>query len=81
MNKKGSAFFVYMMMGVLFFVLGMALAPALTDTSNEARTELNCSITNDSNYKAVCYQIDSMSPFYVGILFSLGGLILARIVT
>ena len=81
MNKKGSAIFVYLMVGVLFFILGLALAPALTQTTGEAQTDLNCSSATISNQdKAVCYQMDSLTPFFTAILFGLGGLVLTKII-
>jgi len=81
MNKKGMAFLIYFMIGVVCFVLGMALAPSLTETSNEAQTALNCSSSSISNQdKAVCYQMDVTPPFYIGILFGIAGIILTRMV-
>jgi len=83
MNKKAQiSIFVYFMIGVIFFVLGMALAPALTQTSNEAQTELDCTNSSISNEnKAICYQVDVIPPFYIGILFGLSGIILSRMAT
>ncbi len=80
-SKKGSAALVYIMLGIVFFLLGMALAPALTGTSNESREEMHCSWTNITNQdKAVCTQLDVISPFYIAILFGLSGIILSRVV-
>jgi len=83
-NNKGSAIFVYFMIGIVLFVLALALAPVLTDTTDEARSTslLNCSDSSISNQdKAVCYQLDSIPPFYLAILFGLGGLVLSRIIS
>lgn len=82
MNKRGTVALVYLMLGVLFFLLGMALAPALTDTTNQARDSdnLDCSNASISNQdKAICYQVDTFPPLFIGILFGFGGLILARL--
>ena len=83
MNRKAQVtIFVYFMIGLIFFVLGMALAPALTQTSGEAQTELNCtssSITNEE--QAICYQMDVMPSLYIGVLFGLGAMVLTRMVT
>lgn len=80
MNKKGSPAFVYFMIGILLFLLGLALAPALTTTSSEAQTQLDCTNSSISNQdKAVCYQMDTFSPLWIGVLFGLGGIILTRL--
>ncbi len=82
MNKKGLAMMVYFMIGVVCFLLGMALAPVLTQTSGEAQTELNCSSSSITNQdKAVCYQMDVIPPFYIGILFGISSIILTRLVS
>lgn len=81
-NKKGVAAFFYFMIGVLFFVLGMALAPALTKTTDESRStsQLNCSNNSISNQdKSVCYQLDAIPPVYVGIIFGFAGIIITRL--
>ena len=80
MNKTGSVFFVYFMLGIVFFLLGLALAPALTQTSGEVQEELDCTNESISNQnKAICYQTDSMPPLYIGVIFGFGGLILGRL--
>jgi len=83
MNKKAQvSIFVYFMIGILCFVLGMALAPSLTQVSHESYISMNCSNSTISNQdKANCYQIDTFPPFYIGIIFGLGGIILTRVVT
>ncbi len=82
MNNKGVAAFYYFMMAILFFWLGLALAPALTDTTNEAQNELDCSNSSISNQdKSVCYQVDSISPIYIAVIFGLGGILFTRLIT
>lgn len=79
-DKRGQIVFVYFMIGVLFFVLGMAIAPALTDTSNEVQGNLDCDNASISNQdKSVCYQVDSMAPLFIGVIFGFGGILLARV--
>lgn len=84
MNKKGQAnIFVALMLGILFFLIGLAIAPALTEISNEARdnTNLDCANTSITNQdKAICVQIDTMPPLYVGIIFGLAGLLIGRVI-
>lgn len=82
MNNKGSVVFVYFMLGIVFFVIGMALAPALVDTSGEAQTELNCANSSISNQdKSVCYQVDSFPALWLGVMFGFGGILLGRLIT
>jgi len=84
MNKRGFAVFFSLMIGVLFFILGLALAPSISKAAGESMStsELNCS--NDSisqQDKAVCTQIDLMTFLYTGFIFGLAGFVLASIVT
>lgn len=83
LNKKGSNVFVYLMIGVVFFILGLALTPALTDITNEATstTQLNCSNTSISDQdKAICTSIDIQPFLFLGTVMGLAGLILAGII-
>ncbi len=81
-NKRGMAAIYYFMIAILFFVIGLALAPTLINTSDEAQTNLDCTNSSISNQdKSVCYQIDSMSPLYIGIIFGLGGIIIVRLIS
>jgi hypothetical protein len=81
MNKKGLTFFYLFMIGTVCFILGLALAYPLTQTSSESQEELDCSNSSISNQnKAVCYQMDSITPFFVATIFGLAGVILSRMV-
>jgi len=82
MNKKAQAnVFVYLMIGVVFFILGLALTPALTDITNEATstTQLNCTNTSSltDQDKAVCTSIDIQPFLFIGTVFGLAGVLLA----
>ena len=83
MNKKAQGTILFaLMLGVLFFLIGLALAPALNSIGSQASSssELNCSATNITQQnKAVCTQIDMFQPLYVGLIFSLAGLIIGGI--
>lgn len=80
MSKRGQAVFLYViMLGLLGFVLGIALAPALSGvvTGNNVMnsSQLDCynsSITNQA--KGVCTQLDTFPPIYLGIIFGLVGM-------
>lgn len=79
MNKKASSIFYGLMIMTVLFVLGMALAPALKDVTQEARDDssLNCSTTTDDQTKAVCTSID-LQQLYIGIIFGIAGLVVWR---
>ena len=85
MNKKGQVGFYALMMGLVFFILGLALAPALSDLVQgdairgaDGYDCANASITDQ--YKALCTQTDLFPPVFVGIILGLGGLLIGRIV-
>ena len=82
-NKRGVSIFFLLMVGVVFFLLGLALTPALVETSNEAMAtpELNCSNTSISDQdKAVCTSIDIQSFLFFGTIMGLGAMIMAGVV-
>lgn len=78
MNKRGYTIFFSIMLGVIFFVLGLALANPLKETIVESRgvSYLDCtnSSISDQN-KAVCTSLDIMQPLYIGVIFGLAGLL------
>jgi len=83
MNKKGLAVLVYFMIGVLFFIVGIALAPALNTTKVEAMNSTlidcsNSSITNQN--KANCASMDLTDFIFTGTIFGLGGLLISRVI-
>ncbi len=82
MNKRGSGFFVMLMLGVLFFVVGLALAPALSNTIDEVMSspELDCSnpgITNQQ--KAECTSLDIQRFLFVGTIFGMAGILIGAV--
>jgi len=71
-------------MGIVFFVLGLALTPALTDVTKEAMDspQLNCSNSSISDQdKAVCTSVDIQPFLFIATIFGLAGLLLAGIIT
>lgn len=79
MNKKGFTFFYALMIGVVFFLLGMALTPALSQFIDYSTNtlEFNCSNeTLSQQNKAVCTQIDYMQFLFTGLMFGLAGFII-----
>ena len=84
MNKKGFAILVSLMLAVVFFILGMALAPALKDTTQEAMDSymLNCSSTSiTQTTQAVCTSIDMFLPLFVGLIFGVAGALVGGIIS
>ena len=78
-NKRGQVtIFFLLMMGVVFFLLGLALAPGIVQTVDDSMSELNCSTTTDDQTKAVCTSMD-LNKLYIGIIFGLAGLILVGV--
>lgn len=81
MNKKGQGNVIFLLMiGIVFFVLGLALTPALTDTAGESMgsSQLDCSNASISDQdKAVCTSVDIMPSLYFGTILGLAGIILA----
>lgn len=83
MNKRGSVMLVWFMVGIMFFVFGLAIASPLGTTTKQSMDDpmLNCSTTTDDQTKAVCTQIDLYQPLYVGLMFGLAGLLIGRVLT
>jgi len=81
MNKKGMAVFFLLMIGIVFFILGLALTPILTDAATESTStaQLNCSNTSSltDQDKAVCTSIDIQPFLFLGTVFGLAGMLLA----
>lgn len=83
-NKSGQTAIFAFMMGIVFFILGMALSPVLNDVVQGDEVNgvngLNCSNPDISNQdKAYCTQTDLMPPVLLGIIFGMGGLLLGRL--
>jgi len=90
MNNKGFAFFVLMMIAIVFIVMALAFAPPLrefADTAMNASTDssvgLNCTSPTLNKYdRANCLFVDYQMPFFVGFLiFAAGAIITARLIT
>lgn len=81
MNKKASTIFIVLMLGILCFVLGLALANPLKEVIIEQTdsTFLNCTTTVDQQTKAVCVSLDMMLPLVTGTIFALAGMLLAGV--
>jgi len=80
-NKSGQTIIYLLMMGILFFFIGLALAPSLRDVVSETMQDnlLNCSTTTDTQTKIICTSIDMTLPLFIGIIFGLAGVIIGGI--
>ena len=83
MNKKGFTLFLSLMIAIVLFVLGMALAPGTNEIVNDSMDSplLNCSTTTDQQTKAICTQTDMFKPLLTGMIFGLAGFVLIQIVS
>ncbi len=86
LNKKAQAnVFIALMLGVVFFVLGIAFAPGTNEVVSDSLDQMNCTtnyLTNDSitnQARAVCVQIDSFNPLVSGLFFGFAGLVIGAI--
>ena len=85
MNKRAQGNIIFLfMIGTVFFLLGLALTPAITSAANEAMNspQLNCSNSSISDQdKAVCTSIDIQAFLFIATIFGLAGIILTAIIT
>lgn len=80
MNKQGNTFIVVLMMALLFFFIGLAIAAPLNEVVQEQRDNANCSLTNLTIYQqGGCVIMDLYSPYFIGIIFALGGALIGFI--
>ena len=82
MDKRGFVFFYAFMVGLLFFFLGLALAPSIHGVVSSAMSspQINCSNDSISDQDhAVCTQMDLMAYLYVGLIFGLSAFILTGV--
>jgi predicted component of type VI protein secretion system len=85
MNKRGTAIFFIFMMGIVFFLMGLALAKPTQEVVEESMLQLNCT-TNylvntsiDNQSRAICTSMDMFVPLIVGTLFGLGGIMIGAL--
>jgi len=78
MNKKGSAVFFGIIIGIFCFILGVLIIPFLTEDIATARIALDCtnvSITDGT--KLTCLEHDLVVPYFIAFFVSLAAGILA----
>lgn len=73
MNTRGTTMLLALMLGVIFFLLGLALAPGITEVVSESMTELGCSTATDEFVLGGCVLMDLSAPWIIGIIFAMGG--------
>jgi len=81
LNKRGTTFFYFLMLGVVCIVLALALTPAVKDVITSSTVMgvdgMNCDSTEISNQdKAICTSLDFFIPLTLFVLMGLAGLLL-----
>jgi hypothetical protein len=70
---------IRLMLGIICFILALALAFPQVQVSESAKGQLNCSTATDYQTKSNCTMID-LTPFLiVGIILALGAFLLTGI--
>jgi len=84
MNKRGQTVFFLLMIGVVFFILGLALTPILTNAVSESTStsELNCSNVSSlsDQDRANCTSWDIMPFLFFGTILGLAGILVGGII-
>jgi len=78
LSKRGqTGIFFLVMIGIVVFILGLALAKPIIQNSTQVMTNMDCSNTSINTYtKVTCGVIDVSSPFIISIILALGGMFL-----
>ena len=83
MNNKGQVAIVMIMFAIVIFILAMAIAPAIKQSTDTARNEanLNCSEEGISTFdKVTCIASDMTLFYFIGGMIAIAGIIVfARI--
>ena len=84
-NKKGQVGFISLMLGVILFVLALALAPVLSNVINGDNVMgadgMDCDNENITNQmKAVCTSTDTIQPVWFFVVIGLAGILIGRVV-
>lgn len=85
MNKKGNVglFGLSILVGVVFFMVGMIFVNPINDTITSTRAALNCSAspsTLSSGNMALCLLFDILSPYFIiAIIATVLSVITARL--
>jgi len=81
MNNKGSVAIFGLMLGLTIIILGLALAPAVSQATETARNQTNgdtvgldCSNSSISDFdKATCIATDLNIFYFIGSIILIGG--------
>jgi hypothetical protein len=80
-DKKAQTTFYGLMLGIVIFVLALALAPPVAEFTNNVRNEtgefggLNCTGTDNNFIKATCIVADLNLFYFIGILVFMAGIV------
>ena len=75
MNDRGQVIFLAFMLGVSFFAIGLAIAPAIVSSVASAQTVASCSSATDVQMKIFCNLIDVVAPYTIATIMGLAGMI------
>jgi len=75
-SKKGEVAFLAFMLGVIILILSFSFAPTLVKNSDQVRESMDCNNASISTSSQVaCSTVDISTPFIIGIVIGIGGLI------
>lgn len=75
MNGRGQVIFLAFMLGVSFFAIGLAIAPAIVSSVVDARSVASCSSATDISVKIFCSLVDIIAPYVIATIMGLAGMI------
>lgn len=80
-NKRGQTVFLSLMLAITFFIIGLMIAPAISNSVTNGRSNMDCSNTSiDTSQKINCTTYDLVLPYTIAVIFGLGGGLLGAVI-
>lgn len=79
MNNVGQVTIFLLMLGLVIIIVALAIAPAITEFTDDARNQSSldfCNSSADIYDKAVCVSTDITTPYFVWFLIGLAGVLI-----
>lgn len=74
MDSRGQVIIYTMMVGLLIILLGLYLAPSVTEFTNSTMVSMQCNNSSISNFvSAACIAVDVGGFYFIGALILIGG--------
>lgn len=74
MNLRGQTIFLAFMLAIVFFFLGLMIAPVLIHSVGAGRDVMDCNNSSiTTSQKINCTAYDLVAPYIIGLLFAFGG--------